>query len=87
METATETTNNVKIMTAKIDGKQIAYCSETVFLLQTGKGKDSYRTISTIKGDFNAALRAYNEYPVSGGLKKRLISPSTNIRVLARQIS
>ena len=69
---------------AKLDGKEIAYYSETLFLIQVGKGKGPYRTKQSFKGNLGQALMHYNGLNVHSGYKKRLLM---NDKVLARELT
>ena len=70
---------------ATVDGKQIAYCSETEFLVQVGKGKGSYRTRYAFKGNLGRAIMYYEMINIGEGYKKRLLMPSCSARpVIAR---
>jgi hypothetical protein len=72
-----------------LDGKLIAYHSETVFLIQVGRGvKGSYRTKYTIKGDIGEAVLYFNGINIGNGYKKRLLMPSCSRNpILARAAS
>lgn len=72
----------------QLDGKQVAYHSQTPFLVQIGKGaKGSYRTKYTILGDLARAVMWYNGINIGYGWKKRLLMPSSPKLVLARATS
>lgn len=60
----------------ELDGKRIAYHSATVFLVQTGKGKGSYRTKYSIVGNLTKAVMYYNGINIGRGYKKRLLMPT-----------
>lgn len=71
----------MKILTSVLDGKRIAYSSETEFLIQLGKDpKGSYRTIATFKGNLAGAVTYYNGLAIHSGWKKRLLMPSCTAR-------
>lgn len=71
-----------------LDGKRIAYTPETTFLVQVGRGsKGSYKTRYSFKGNLAQAVFYYNCINVGYGYKKRLMMPSSNKPVLARQAS
>ena len=80
---------NIKLLTATLDGKRIGYFSDTEFLIQLGKGpKGSYRTKRSIVGNLGQAVMHYNMLNVANGYKKRLLMPSCSKNpVVARQIS
>lgn len=69
----------------ELDGKKVAYHSETEFLVQIGRyRKGSYATRYVIVGDLAMAVRYYNGINIGNGYKKRLIAPSFNHPLLAR---
>lgn len=75
----------MKIVTATLDGRQIAYTSETKFLVQIGKGrKGAYKTRYTFTGDLYKAVFYYSGINIGNGYKKRLLMPSAKKPVLAR---
>ncbi len=77
--------NSVSIKEATLDGRHIAYSSETKFLIQVGKGsKGSYKTRHTVIGNLAQALIYYTGINNHSGYKKRLYAPSMNKPVLAR---
>lgn len=74
--------------TATLNGKRIAYHSETVFVIQTGKGyKGSYKTSHKVKGDLAKAAHLYESINIGPGFKKRLLMTGTSKPVLARYVS
>lgn len=75
------------LKTATIDGKHIGYSSATEFLVQVGKGKSAYKTRYRFVGNIGQAIMYYKGVNVGNGYKKRLIVPSFNKPVLARQLS
>jgi hypothetical protein len=80
----------MKLYTNELDGKKIAYSSETEFLVQTSKtknGKSGYETRYTIKGNLAQAVMYYNMINIGYGYRKRLLMPSSKKPVLARQAS
>ena len=80
--------NNPAIKAVTLDGKYVGYTSETEFLVQTGKGKDSYKTQYSFKGRLELALFYYRSINIGNGYKKRLLMPSCSKNpVLARQLS
>jgi len=70
-----------------VDGKRIAYTEDTIFLIQLGKNKSSYKTRYTIKGNLSQAILYYEGLNVHGGYKKRLYCDTMNRPVLARMIT
>ena len=80
--------SDIKLLTSELDGKKIAYSSETVFIIQLGKGpKGSYRNRMSFKGNLARAVLWYNSLNIGYGYKKRLIMPSSKKPVLARHKS
>lgn len=73
----------------ELDGKSIAYGPETVFLVQVGRYKGSYKTRCSVTGNAAQAIIQYNGINIGNGYKKRLVMPgsSKNKGVLARQMS
>lgn len=77
----------VKIMRASVNGKLIAFTSETVFILQVSRNNDSkssYRTIAKYKGsDFPKMANHYKKIIVENGYvgyrKRILMSGSDNV--------
>ncbi len=67
----------IKLKEHTLDGKRIAYSSETEFLVQVGRGtKGSYKTKYRIVGDLARAVMYYNGINIGNGYKKRLLMPS-----------
>ena len=79
----------MELKTSILNGKQIAYSSETEFLVQVGKGsKGAYRTRYSFTGNLYQAVLYYNCINIGNGYKKRLYMPSCSKNpVLARQFS
>ena len=71
----------------ELDGRRIAYSSETEFLVQVGRGRSSYRTRYTVRGNLAQAVLLFNGINIGNGYKKRLVSWGFNRPVLARQFS
>jgi hypothetical protein len=68
-----------------LDGKMIGYSSETVFLVQVGKGpKGSYNQQWSFKGQLYRAMNYYNSINIGLGFKKRLVMCG---HVLAKAVS
>ena len=78
--------STVQLLTEQtLDGKKVAYHSETEFLVQIGRyRKGSYATRYNIKGNLAMAVAWYNGINIGHGYKKRLIAPSFNRPLLAR---
>jgi len=77
----------ITLHTIELNGKKIAYSSETDFLVQVGKGKGSYKTRYSFKGKFAQAFFYYCGINVGKGYKKRLLVPSFNKPTLAKVLS
>ena len=77
----------IRLITAELDGKKIAFSSETEFLVQVGRNKSAYKTRYKFKGNLGQAVLYYSGINIRYGYKKRLIAPSMNKPVLARQFS
>lgn len=78
----------MEIRTAILDGRGIAFSSETEFLVQVGKNtKGSYKTRYSFKGNLVQAVNYYNCINIGNGYKKRLLMPSSKKPVLARSFS
>lgn len=78
----------IKLITTELNGKKLAFSSNTEFLVQVGKGNRSYKTRYKFLGDsFNQAVMHYNAINIGNGFKKRLISYQLNKPLLARQFS
>jgi hypothetical protein len=79
--------SDIKLLTATLNGKRIAFSSETEFTVQTSKRADSksaYETRYTFKGDIGRAVFHYNCINLGNGYRKRLIMDG---KVLNRQAS
>ena len=78
--------NGPRLITSSLDGKMIAYSSETEFLVQVGKKtKGAYKTSYRFVGDLPRAVFFFNSINIGLGFKKRLLMPScTKKPVLAR---
>ena len=77
----------MKLYENELDGKKVAYSEDTDFLVQIGKGKGSYKTRWSFKGNLAQAVMYYNGLNVGYGYKKRLLMPSSKSPVLAVQRS
>lgn len=75
------------IETAELNGKRIAYTSETVFLVQVGRYRGSYKTCYSFTGNIRQAVFHFNCINIGRGYKKRLLAPSLNKPLLARSFS
>lgn len=83
--------DDIKLIETEINGKKIAFSSETEFVVQTSKNKNrksGYETRATFKGRLVQAVMHYNMINVGQGYRKRLLMPSCSKNpVLARQTS
>lgn len=80
--------NTTTLKTSILDGKRIAYSSDTEFLVQVGRySKGSYKTRYSFRGDLAAAVFYFNCINIGNGYKKRLLMPSSRKPVLVRQAS
>lgn len=78
----------VQLKTATLDGKPIAYSSETTFLVQVGRyTKGKYTTRYIFKGELEQAVFHYRCVNIGRGYKKRLVMVGANKPVLARAAS
>jgi hypothetical protein len=77
----------MKCIYATLDGKSVGYSDETEFLVQIGKDSGSYKTRNRIVGNLAQAVMIYNGINIGNGYKKRLLAPSFNKPLLARQFS
>jgi len=74
--------------TATLDGKRIAYTSNTMFLVQVGRySKGAYKTKYRFYGAFNQAVLYYNGINIGYGYKKRIFVPDFNRPVLCKDRS
>lgn len=74
----------MKIIENELDGRKVAYCEETMFYVEIGRYKSSYRVRYSFKGNLGQAVRMYNGINIGNGYKKRL---SMNDITLSRFIS
>lgn len=77
----------MKLLTATLDGKRIAYTDETVFIVQIGKGRSAYKTKTRHEGKLSEAVFNYRCINIGNGFKKRLLMLGANKPILARQLS
>lgn len=78
------------LKSATLNGKSIGYSSETVFLVQVSKNRNSksgYVTKYSFKGELGKACFHYDCINIGNGYRKRLVMPSSKKPVLARQAS
>lgn len=74
-----------KLLFGMLNGKKIAYSSETMFYVQIGKrAKGAYKNEYVIKGNLYRAANYYNSINIGLGFKKRLVMAG---KVLAKQCS
>ena len=80
--------NPVTLHTVELDGKKIAYCSESVFKVQVGRyAKGKYKTRWSFKGNFAQALAWYKSINIGNGYKKRLFCDTFNKPVICKAAS
>jgi hypothetical protein len=78
-------TMTIQLLESELNGKKIAYHSETQFLIQVGKGsKGSYKSRYKVTGTLTEAVSWYNGINIGNGYKKRLVMAG---KVLARAAS
>jgi len=77
----------MQVNTMLLDGKRIAYRSDNVFLVQVGKGRGSYKTRYSFRGNLPQACLYYMGINIGNGYKKRLICREFNKPVIARAFS
>jgi hypothetical protein len=71
----------VEIKFGELNGKGIAYSSETLFYVQVGRYKSSFKTKYTIKGSLGQAAFYYAGMNVGNGYKKRLLMHDDTLAV------
>lgn len=64
--------------------QQISWDENTVFQIQVGKGKGSYKTKYTLVGKFLPAVMYYRCINIGNGFKKRFVVDG---KVIVRQFS
>ncbi len=68
---------NIRLITATINGKRIAFSSETVFCVQVSKSRNSksgYKHVKGMKGqDFEQLVEIYKAIEIGNGLRKRIV--------------
>jgi hypothetical protein len=76
------------IVHRELNGKKIAFHSDTEFLVQVGRlSKGAYKTRYRFVGNLNQAVAYYNGINIGNGYKKRLFCPTMNNPVLDKQSS
>lgn len=71
----------IEIKFYELDGKRIAYSSETLFYVQVGRYKSSFKTKYTIKGSLGRAAFYFTCMKVGNGYKKRLLMNDESLAV------
>lgn len=71
----------IEIKFYELDGKRIAYSSETLFYVQVGRYKSSFKTKYTIKGSLGRAAFYFACMNVGNGYKKRLLMNDESLAV------
>jgi len=86
MKVDTERTNNmeIKLITQELNGKKIVYSPETMFYVEVGNGKSSYKPRTSVKGNLAQAVMHYRCINIGNGGKKRLLM---NDKVIVRHFS
>jgi hypothetical protein len=74
----------IHLITQELNGKKIAYSSETMFFVQVGKNRSSYKNRYSFKGNLAQAVTYFNCINIGNGFKKRLVMEN---KVLARAFS
>lgn len=79
----------MQLHTATVDGKLIAFCDQTEFFVEVGKGRGSYKIRYRYIGfdGLQQACATYRAINIGNGYKKRLVMPSSKNPVIARYIS
>ena len=84
MKTAYKLTDSkIKLITQELNGKKIVYSPETMFYVEVGKGKSSYKPRTSVKGNLAQAVMYFRCINIGNGYKKRLLM---NDKVIARHI-
>lgn len=78
---------NIVLKEAELNGKKIAFSSETDFLVQVRSAKGRYVTRYSFRGNLSQAVFYYNCINIGLGCAKRLMMPSSKKPVLAKQMS
>jgi hypothetical protein len=77
----------MELITQELNGKKIAYTTETLFEVQVGKDNSAYKTRYSFIGDLAKAVYYFNAINIGNGYKKRLLCRTFNKPVLARVFS
>ncbi len=76
---------SVELKVNELDGRKIAYHSDTVFIVQVGfRKKGTYRTERKFTGSLPLVVLYYNAINIGCGYKKRLLMGEAQHIVLAR---
>jgi hypothetical protein len=68
------------------DGTEVQYDEQTIFLIQTSRGRGSYSTLYAVTGDLERAVQSYTGVVLRvKGSKKRLVLPRGTETVLLRE--
>ena len=86
MKVDTERINNmeIKLITQELNGKKIVYSPETMFYVEVGNGKGSYKPRTSVKGNLAQAVMYFRCINIGNGCKKRLLM---NDKVIVRHFS
>ena len=75
------------IYTTMLNGEAIGYTDDTIFLVEVGKAKGSYKTIAEFKGSLRYAVSFYKGLNLGATQKKRLtMKTSVGSSVLMRKL-
>ena len=72
------------MISVELNGKKIAFGSETEFLVQVSRYKGAYKTRYSFKGNLVQAVRHYEGINIGNGYNKRLYCPAMNKPTLLR---
>ncbi len=79
--------SQVSLIHASLDGRPIAFSTETEFKVQVASPKGKWRTRWSFRGNLGRAVLFYNSVNLGYGWRKRLVAPGFNKPVLARAVS
>lgn len=74
----------MQLITVELNGKKIAFSSETEFLVQVSRYKGAYKTKYSFKGNLVQAVRYFEGINIGNGYNKRLYCPAMNKPTLLR---
>lgn len=76
-----------KLNVTQLNGKKIAYHSQTQFQVQIGYKKNRCNTRYVFTGNLAQAVKYYESINIGNGYKKRLVMPTSLKPVLLRSAS